>query len=146
MYLIGRPLVQHRRVADRDVREKIHALHAARRGIGLLGHAYLVHHRHEHVVRNVGLEQQRRVGLLGELLLELREVLGELREVVALVGLVDPAQQTDGAVTDPRTVISSWKLGGCSLAWDWAAGRFNSSSASLTKPPCTSRKNTRIVI
>ena len=86
----------------------------------LLGDAHLIHHRHQHVVRNVGLEQQRRVRLLGKLLLELREVLGELREVVALrrvlsIRLSSPTVRSPTSMPESRTVISSWKLGGSSL-------------------------------
>ena len=57
-----------------------------------------------------------------ELLLDFVQVLGELREVVALVGLLDLAQQAD--VRSPtsmpilRTVTSSWNCGGCSVGVD----------------------------
>ena len=88
--------------------------------------------------------------LSGNSLLELGQVLRELREVVA-VRLFDPAQRPGAAIAD---LDLGFPDGDLELECRRFLARlglrsraeFSSSIASLMNPPCMSRKNTRIVI
>src|SRR5690606_25913229 len=89
-----------RRVADRDLGEQLDLDRAPRVLVVTLARAHAIHHRHDQLVRNLRLEQQRRIELVRETALHVDEELRERVEIVLAVLRLEPPEHAGVAVAD----------------------------------------------